>query len=66
MRKQFPQLEPCEIGEYVGVNLALKGVVYNIFISSYKQKIYCAFCCDRNNKERDKLNIKEDMDKVQV
>ena len=32
VRKQFPQLEPCEIGEYVGVNLALKGVVYPLLL----------------------------------
>ena len=30
---QFPQLPPCNIGEYVGVDITINGKVYNIFIS---------------------------------
>ena len=33
----FPQLKPCNIGEYVGVDITLNERVYNIFISEYKQ-----------------------------
>ena len=47
---RFPQLPPCNIGEYVGVDLILKDKVYNVFISESGQKLYCMFGFDRKNK----------------
>lgn len=64
VKNKFPQLEPCDIGEYVGVNVTLKGIVYNIFISEDRQKMYCMFCLDRKNKDRREQNIKEIMDQA--
>lgn len=60
--KQFPQLNPCNIGEYVGVDIAIKGKVYNIFISEYSQKLYCMFCFDRKDKNNSNLPLKKAMD----
>ena len=59
---QFPQLTPCNIGEYVGVDITIKDKVYNIFISEDKQKLYCMFSLDRKNKEYYDLSIKDAMD----
>ena len=60
--RQFPQLSPCNIGEYVGVDITIKGKVYNIFISEYNQKLYCMFCLDRNDKNYSNLPLKKAMD----
>ena len=59
---QFPQLSPCNIGEYVGVDITINGKVYNIFISENRQKLYCMFSLDRKNKEYYGMSIKETMD----
>lgn len=48
---QFPQYPPCNLGEYVGVDIILKERVYNIYISEYKQRLYCMFCLDRKDKK---------------
>jgi len=61
---QFPQLKPCDIDEYVGVDVNIKGKVYNIFISEERQKLYCMFSLDRKNKEYYSLSIKDAMDQV--
>lgn len=60
--KQFPQLPPCNIGEYVGVDITTNGKVFNIFISENRQKLYCMFSLDRKNKEYYDLSIKDAMD----
>lgn len=60
---RFPQLLPCNIGEYVGVDLILKDKVYNVFISESGQKLYCMFSFDRKNKSICNLNIRTEMDK---
>ena len=60
--KQFPQLPSCNVGEYVGVDITIKGKVYNIFISEDKQKLYCMFSLDRKNKAYYDLAIKDAMD----
>ena len=60
--KQFPQLNPCNVGEYVGVDITIKGEVYNIFISEYGQKLYCMFCLDRKDKNNSNLPLKKAMD----
>ena len=60
---RFPQLFPCNIGEYVGVDLILKDKVYNVFISESGQKLYCMFSFDRKNKSICNLNIRTEMDK---
>ena len=60
----FPQLKPCNIGEYVGVDITLNERVYNIFISEYKQKLYCMFCLDRKDKDKSGLPVKRAMDQT--
>ena len=60
--KLFPQLPPCDLGEYVGVDITINGKVYNIFISENRQKLYCMFSLDRKNKEYYGMSIKETMD----
>lgn len=62
--KQFPQLNPCNIGEYVGVDITIKDKVYNIFISEYSQKLYCMFCLDRKDKNNSNLPLKKAMDQA--
>ncbi len=59
---RFPLLNPCNIGEYVGVDITIKDVVYNIFISEHNQKLFCMFSLDRKNKEYSSLSIKKTMD----
>jgi len=59
---QFPQLPPCNIGEFVGVDITINGKVYNIFISENRQKLNCMFSLDRKNKECYDLSIKDAMD----
>ena len=55
----FPNLQPCDIGEFVGVDIVYDGKVYNLFISEDKQKYYCMFCFDRKNKGNYELYFKE-------
>lgn len=59
---QFPQLSPCNIGEYVGVYISINGKIYNIFISENRQKLYCMFSLDCKNKGYYDLSIKDVMD----
>ncbi len=59
---RFPLLNPCNIGEYVGVDITIKDVVYNIFISEHNQKLFCMFSFDRKNKEYNSMSIKKTMD----
>ena len=61
---QFPQLKPCDIDEYVGVNVTIKDKVYNIFISEYRRKLYCMFSLDRKNKEYYNVFLKDAMDQA--
>lgn len=58
VKKQYPQLNACGIGEYVGVDIVLNGISYNVFISEDRQKLYCMFCLDRKNKDNNNLDIK--------
>ena len=60
---RYPQLNPCYIGEYVGVDLIIKDKVYNVFISESGQKLYCMFSFDRKDKSTYSMNIRTDMDK---
>lgn len=55
----FPNLQPCDIGEFVGVDIVYDGKVYNLFISEDKQKYYCIFCFDRKDKNNYELSFKE-------
>ena len=54
----FPGLQPCGIGEYVGVDVVYEGKTYNVFISEYKQKLYCMFSLDRKDKSTYDLSLK--------
>ena len=57
----FPQLKPCNIDEYVGVDVPLNGKVYNIFISEGSGKLECMFSLDRKDKKNYPLIIKDVM-----
>ena len=61
---QFPQYSPCNLGEYVGVDIILKERVYNIYISEYKQRLYCMFCLDRKDKKNSTIPLKKTMDQA--
>lgn len=61
---QFPQYPPCNLGEYVGVDIILKERVYNIYISEYKQRLYCMFCLDRKDKKNSTIPLKKAMDQA--
>ena len=61
---QFPQYPPCKLGEYVGVDIILKERVYNIYISEYKQRLYCMFCLDRKDKKNSTIPLKKTMDQA--
>ena len=61
---QFPQLTPCNIGEYVGVDITIKGRVYNVFVSEYNQQLYCMFCLDRKDKKNSGLPLKRAMEQA--
>lgn len=61
---QFPQYPSCNLGEYVGVDITLKERVYNIFISEYKQRLYCMFCLDRKDKKNSNIPLKKAMDQA--
>ena len=56
----FPGLQPCGIGEYVGVDVVYEGKTYNVFISEYKQKLYCMFSLDRKDKSTYSLSLNEE------
>lgn len=47
----FPQLKPCNIGEYVGVDVTINGQSYNICLLEDSQKISCMFSLDRKDKD---------------
>lgn len=50
-KAMFPQLETCNIGEYVGVDVNIKGQVYNICLLEDSQKISCMFSLDCKDKD---------------
>ena len=47
---RYPHLKPCNIGEYVGVDITIKGRVYNVFIAKSSQKLLCWFGLDRKDR----------------
>lgn len=55
----FPTLRPCNIDEYVGVDIVYEGKTYNVFISEDKQKLYCMFSLDRKDKSTYSLSLKD-------
>ena len=55
----YPNLHPCDIDEYVGVDIVFNGKAYNVFISEYKQKLYCMFCYDRKDNDTYSLSFKD-------
>ena len=68
---RFSQFEPCNIDEYVGVDITLNKQVYNIFISEYRNKLYCKFCLDLKDKKNYSISMKKtmeqpDFDKLRV
>lgn len=58
-KAMFPQLETCNIGEYVGVDVAINGEVYNICLLEDRQKISCMFSLDRKDRKYCGTNIKQ-------
>lgn len=63
IKSLYPQLNSCNIGEYVGVDVTLNGKVYNIFISENRQKLYCMFSLDRKDKNTALLKLQNEMNK---
>lgn len=57
----FPQLKPCNIGEYVGVDVTINGQSYNICLLEDSQKISCMFSID--SKDRDSFSKFIDLSK---
>ena len=55
----FPNLHPCDIEEYVGVDVVINGKAYNIFISEDNQKLYCMFSYDRKDRSTYELSLKD-------
>ena len=50
-KAMFPQLETCNIGEYVGVDVTINGQVYNICLLEDSQKISCMFSLDCKDRD---------------
>ena len=63
IKSLYPQLNSCNIGEYVGVDVSLNGKVYNIFISENRQKLFCMFSLDRKDKNTALLELQNEMNK---
>ena len=58
-RSSFPYLHPCDIDEFVGVDIVFEGKTYNVFISEDYGKLYCMFCYDRKDRSTYRLTLKE-------
>lgn len=55
----FPNLQPCNIGEYVGVDVVYEGRTYNLFIAKERQKLICMFSYDRKDRSTYDLTLKD-------
>ena len=55
----YPNLQPCGIDEYVGVDIVYEGRTYNIFISNWREKLYCMFSHNRKDESTYRLTLKE-------
>lgn len=55
----YPNLQPCGIDEFVGVDIVFDGKTYNVFISEDSGKLYCMFCYDRRDRSTYRLTLKE-------
>lgn len=55
----FPNLHPCGIDEYVGVDIVYEGRTYNIFIANWREKLYCMFSHNRKDESTYSLTLKE-------
>lgn len=59
MNTSFPNLQPCNIGEYVGVDVVYEGRTYNLFIAKERQKLICMFSYDRKDRSTYDLTLKD-------
>ena len=55
----YPNLQPCGIDEYVGVDIVYEGRTYNIFIANWREKLYCMFSHNQKDKSTYRLTLKE-------
>lgn len=55
----YPNLQPCGIDEYVGVDIVYEGRTYNIFIANWREKLYCMFSHNRKDESTYRLTLKE-------
>jgi len=55
----YPNLHPCDIDEYVGVDVVFNGKAYNIFIADSGQKLFCEFSYDRKDRSTFSLSLKD-------
>lgn len=62
-KSAFPNLQPCNIDERVGVDVCLNGRIYNIFISDSGYRLFCMFSLDRKDHDTFSLDITKIMDK---
>lgn len=55
----FPNLQPCNIGEYVGVDVIYEGKTYNLYITKERQKLSCVFSHNRKDRSTYDLTLKD-------
>lgn len=55
----YPNLQPCGIDEYVGVDIVYEGRTYNIFIAKWREKLYCMFSHNQKDESTYRLTLKE-------
>ena len=55
----YPNLQPCNIGESVGLDVVYEGRTYNLFIAEERQKLICMFSYDRKDRSTYDLTLKQ-------
>lgn len=55
----YPNLHPCDIDEYVGVDIVYEGRTYNIFIAKLREKLYCMFSHNQKDKSTYDLTLRD-------
>lgn len=56
---KYPNLQPCNIGEYVGVDIVYEERTYNLFIDEYRKELYCMFSHNRKDESTYHLTLME-------
>lgn len=55
----YPNLQPCNIGESVGLDVVYEGRTYNLFIAEERQKLICMFSYDRKDRSTYDFTLKQ-------